>query len=149
MSNNPVVPTTKPVPPPFSVPTPDEDATGSVVMATIVAGVLCAVIYLGSMTYTLAHHRTWHDLVAFFVSVVFAAVALLSTVPLLIARKAGSLALPGRSILWGTCLALTGLQFTAAVMGPSVFTLSTLIGMTTILAVACFAELAGRALADL
>ncbi|MCZ1012629.1 hypothetical protein [Streptomyces lydicus] len=115
------------------------------------AALLCAVVYLGSMTYTLVHYRSWDGLAvwaALFVSLVFAALALLSSAPLLIAQNEARSTVVGRCLLWGTCLALAGLQFTASALGNASFAMSAVIGMTTVVGVACFAELAGHGLAE-
>ncbi|MFG3495953.1 hypothetical protein [Streptomyces sp. NPDC047928] len=110
--------------------------------------VLSAVVHLGALTYTLAHYRHWDPVAAFFVSAVFAAVALLSTVPHLVAEAVVTTSALPRVMMWGTSLTLAALQITAAVLGDAHFTLSALIGTITILAVACFGEMAGHALAE-
>ncbi|PNE37303.1 MULTISPECIES: hypothetical protein [Streptomyces] len=109
-----------------------------------VAAVLCAFIYMGSMTYTFAHQRSWDGMVALVVSVIFALVALLSAVPLVMARGTGRSPVMPRALMWGTGLVLAVLQLTAAVLGDARFSMSTVIGITTALAVPCFGELAGR-----
>ncbi|UKY47826.1 hypothetical protein [Streptomyces inhibens] len=108
------------------------------------AALLCAFVYMGSMTYTFAHYRSWADPVAFVVSVVFALVALLSAVPLVMARGLGRSPVLPRAVMWGTGLVLAGLQLTAAVLGNATFSMSAVIGITTALAVPCFGEIAGR-----
>lgn len=108
------------------------------------AALLCAFVYMGSMTYTFAHYRSWADPVAFFVSVIFALVALLSAVPLVMARGLGRSPVLPRAVMWGTGLVLAGLQLTAAVLGNASFSMSAIIGITTALAVPCFGEIAGR-----
>lgn len=108
------------------------------------AVLLCAFVYMGSMTYTFVHYRSWDEITAFFVSVVFALVALLSVVPLVISQgTAGSPVLP-RLIMWGTCLVLAALQLTASVLGDAAFSMSAVIGIATVLAVPSFGEVAGR-----
>ncbi|MFB8000385.1 hypothetical protein ACFC4G_47515 [Streptomyces sp. NPDC056002] len=115
------------------------------------AALLCAVVYLGSMTYTLVHYRSWDGgsaWAAFFVSLIFAVLALLSSIPLLIAQNEARSTVVGRCVLWGTCLVLAGLQFTASVMGDASFAMSAVIGIATVVGVACFAELAGHGVAE-
>ncbi|MFG2828240.1 hypothetical protein ACGFWI_12385 [Streptomyces sp. NPDC048434] len=65
------------------------------------------------MTHTFAHYRSWDGGVAFFVSVIFALMALLSAVPLVMARGGGRSPVPPRVVMWGRCLVLAGLQLTA------------------------------------
>lgn len=112
--------------------------------------VLSAVVYLGAMTYTLAHYRHWEGLAALFVSIAFALIALLATVPHLVSEATGSSArhFP-RAMMWGTCLVLGLLQVIAAVLGADAhFSLSALIGTLTVLAIACFGEMAAFSLAE-
>lgn len=112
--------------------------------------VLSAVVYLGAMTYTLAHYRHWEGLAALFVSIAFALIALLATVPHLVseATVSSASAFP-RATMWGTSLVLAALQIIAAVMGDDAhFSLSALIGTLTVLAVACFGEMAAFSLAE-
>ncbi|WP_236241979.1 hypothetical protein [Streptomyces sp. CC228A] len=112
--------------------------------------VLSAVVYLGAMTYTLAHYRDWEGPAAFFVSVAFALIALLAVVPHLVGEATASSArfFP-RAMMWGTCLVLAALQVTAAVFGDGArFSLSALIGTLTVLAVGCFGEMAAFSLTD-
>ncbi|MFB9390190.1 hypothetical protein ACFPM3_11240 [Streptomyces coeruleoprunus] len=110
--------------------------------------VLSAVVYLGSMTYTLAHHRHWAGAAAFLVSAAFALVALLSTVPHLANEAAVTASVFPRAMMWGTSGILAALQIIAAVLGEARFSLSSLIGTVTVLAVACFGEMAGFSLAE-
>ncbi|MFJ3161640.1 hypothetical protein [Streptomyces kanasensis] len=110
---------------------------------------LSALVYAGAMTYTLAHHRHWDVPAALFVSVSFALIALLSSVPHLVAEatvNTGS-AFP-RALMWGTGLTLAVLQVVAAVMGDARFSMCALIGAVTVPAVACFGEMAAYALAE-
>ncbi|MEU2591636.1 hypothetical protein ABZ649_20050 [Streptomyces albidoflavus] len=132
-------------------------ATGNLNVVALIAlvggfaALLCAVVYLFCMTYTLVHYRSWDDLAtwpAFFVSLIFAVLALLSSIPLLIAQNEARSTIVGRCTLWGTCLALAGLQLAAAVLGDASFSLSALVGMTAVIGVACFAELAGHGVAE-
>ncbi|MCH0538855.1 hypothetical protein I3F58_04640 [Streptomyces sp. MUM 203J] len=119
-------------------------------LAAGACAVLAAVVYLGAMTYTLAHYRHWEGPAALFVSVAFALIALLAGVPHLVSEAAGSSArhFP-RAMMWGTCLVLALLQITAAVLGADAqFSLSALIGTLTVLAVACFGEMAAFSLAE-
>ncbi|MFE4055985.1 hypothetical protein ACFXP3_06705 [Streptomyces sp. NPDC059096] len=105
---------------------------------------LCAFVYMGSMTYTFVHYRSWYEIAAFFVSVVLALVAVLSVAPLVISQgTAGSPVLP-RLIMWGTCLVLAALHLTASLLGAATFSMSAVIGITMVLAVPCFGEVAGR-----
>lgn len=117
-------------------------------LVAMLAAVMCAVVYLGSMTYTLVHYRSWYPPAAFFVSVVFAVVALLSGIPMLIAQNEIRAPAVGRLLLWATCLVLAGLQLSASVLGDATFSMASLIGITTILAVGAFEELAGHTLAE-
>ncbi|WP_175411271.1 hypothetical protein [Streptomyces sp. TRM64462] len=112
--------------------------------------VLSAVVYLGAMTYTLAHYRHWEGLAALFVSIAFALIALLATVPHLVSEATVSSASPfPRAMMWGTSLVLAALQITAAVLGDDAhFSMSALIGTLTVLAVACFGEMAAFSLAE-
>ncbi|MEU3356068.1 hypothetical protein [Streptomyces sp. NPDC037389] len=112
------------------------------------SAVLSAFIFMGSMTYTLAHYRSWDGMVAFVVSLIFAVLALLSAIPLLIAENNVTLALLPRVIMWGTAAVLTGLQLTAATLGDAHISLSAIIGVTTVLAVPCFGELAAHGIAE-
>ncbi|MEE1931471.1 hypothetical protein V1J52_25465 [Streptomyces sp. TRM 70351] len=119
-------------------------------LVTIGAGaaLLCAFVFLGSMTYTLVHYRSWYELAAFLVSLIFAIISLLSVVPLLMARHGLCHVLVGRLSVWGTCLALASLQLTASVLGDATFSMSAIIGITTVIAVAAFGELAGHGAVD-
>ena len=107
--------------------------------------VLCALLFLGCMTYTLAGHRHWAGLAAFVVSLVFAALALLTAAPYVIRRDQPAAGLLPRVTMWGTGIVLAVLQLTAGVLGDAEFSMVTVIGITAVLAVPCFGELAGQA----
>lgn len=93
-------------------------ATGNLNVVALIAlvggfaALLCAVVYLFCMTYTLVHYRSWDDLAtwpAFFVSLIFAVLALLSSIPLLIAQNEARSTIVGRCTcgarawLWPAC----------------------------------------------
>ncbi|WP_032769864.1 hypothetical protein [Streptomyces sp. CNS654] len=131
--------------------TGDINAVFLIALVGGLAALLCAVVYLCCMTYTLVHYRSWDDLSAwpaFFVSLIFAVLALLSSIPLLISQNEGRSSAVGRCTLWGTCLVLAGLQLIAAVLGDASFSLSALVGMTAVIGVAGFAELSGYGIAE-
>lgn len=128
--------------------TGDLNVVGLIALAGLFAAFLCAVVFLGSMAYTLAHYRSWDWLVSIVVALIFAALALLSCVPLLIAQNEALSTVVGRVVVWGTCLSLAGLQVTAAVLGDASFAMSGVIGVTTVIGVACFGELAGYGIAE-
>ncbi|MFD5554684.1 hypothetical protein ACFWIA_12705 [Streptomyces sp. NPDC127068] len=112
---------------------------------------LCAVVYLGSMTYTLVHYRFWDGLsawAAFTVSLIFALLALLSTLPLAVTQNEMRSPVVARYFLWGTCLILAGVQFAASVLGQVSLPLSGVVGMTTVMGIACSAELAAHGVAE-
>ncbi|MFI6875753.1 hypothetical protein ACIBL6_20185 [Streptomyces sp. NPDC050400] len=120
-----------------------------IALVGVAAALLCAVVYLGAMTYTLVHYRSWDPLAAFVVSLIFAVIALLSSIPLLITQnEVLASTVMSRCILWATCLALAGLQFAASVLSDASFALYAIIGMTTVVGVAAFGELAGHGVAE-
>lgn len=106
---------------------------------------LCALLFLGCMTYTLAHHRDWAGPAAFVVALVFAALALLTAAPYVIRRDQPAAGLLPRLTMWGTGIVLAGLQLTAGVLGDAEFSMVAVIGIVAVLAVPCFGELAGQA----
>ncbi|MFE5049023.1 hypothetical protein ACFRAI_22195 [Streptomyces sp. NPDC056637] len=129
----------------------DLNVTFLIALAGGLAALLSAIVYLCCMTYTLVHYRSWDDVAAwpaFFVSLILAVIALLSSIPLLIAQNEARTTVVGRCALWGTCLTLTGLQFAAGVLGAPSLSLSTLVGMTAVIGIAGFAELAGYGAAE-
>ncbi|MBT2400862.1 hypothetical protein [Streptomyces sp. ISL-100] len=117
-------------------------------LAACLCAVLSAFLYVGSMCYTLANYREWHEVVAFVVSLVFGVIALLSVTAHLIGEASITTYLMPRAGMWLTCLVLAGLQLTAAVLGDAHFSMSAVIGLTTVLAVAGFGELAGHAVSE-
>lgn len=112
-----------------------------------VCAVLCALLHLGCMTYTLANHRNWVGIAAFVVSLVFAALALLTVAPHVIRKGRPADGLLPRVTMWGTGIVLAGLQLTAAVLGEAEFSMAAVIGITSVLAVPCFGELAAQTVA--
>ncbi|MCX5166363.1 hypothetical protein OOK39_45950 [Streptomyces sp. NBC_00264] len=131
--------------------TGDLNVMGLIALAGGLAALFSAIVYLCCMTYTLVHYRSWDGVAAwpaFFVSVILAVIALLSSVPLLIAQNECRSTVVGRCALWGTCLTLTGLQFAAAVLGDASLSLSAIVGMTAVIGIAGFAELAGYGAAE-
>ncbi|MCM2579284.1 hypothetical protein [Streptomyces meridianus] len=104
---------------------------------------LCAVLYLGCMTHTLADHRDWVGVAAFVVALVFAALALLTAAPYVIRGDRPAVLLP-RATMWGTGIVLATLQLIAAVLGDAEFSMVAVIGITAALAVPCFGELAAQ-----
>ncbi|SCK54019.1 hypothetical protein YUYDRAFT_07078 [Streptomyces sp. ScaeMP-e48] len=72
---------------------------------------------------------------------------MLSRIPLFIAQNEFHSTVGGCA-LWGTCLTLTGLQFAVAVLGAASFSLSAIVGMTAVIGIAGFAELAGYGAAE-
>ncbi len=102
-----------------------------------VAGAVCAVLYLATMTYTLAAGRDFDPMGSFFLSALLTLLALLTSVAYLITDQAES---PARIAQWATAGFLAALLLAAATVGESNFGLSTVLGFGAVVAIPAITE---------
>ncbi|TQF07944.1 hypothetical protein E6W39_00995 [Kitasatospora acidiphila] len=119
---------------------PSAEGMAAVIALAAVLG--AALLYLGSMTFTLVHYRHWPAPAGFLSALLMAAIALvIATLRLLMEWEFTASLLP-MGVLWVTGAVLAGLQGAASLMGTGTVPMSMLIGIVAAVGMVGFTELA-------